>query len=237
MKALLSALLIFALTAEINAQISPALKTGIGYPYILYADKHVSPDFHTLASYPTVFIEKPIPIEIRLKNRLTINPGIAYYFFSEHEVMGDKTKGKDFDLSHHTINGFVKVMYQQKLGYNSEGFLYAGPIGGFHLITKTNGSKTTYGLNVEIPEFTVDVNENGKRFFDMFYYGFVAGIQPNARRYNALKVSFEVSWLPGFISLVDPIPLEEIQENTSVPLTYTDVGLIQFSVLIGFRKR
>ncbi len=237
MKIALIILSLLLLGYTVSAQISPAIKTGIGYPYINYNDQSISPDFHTLTSFPTLSVEKPIPIDIRLKNRLTINPGIAYYYFKEHEVDGDKTKGKDFDLSHQTLNGYVKVMYQQKLSRSSEGFVYAGPVGGFHLATKTKGTKTTYGLNAEIPEFTVGINENGKSFFEMFYYGLVAGIQPNARKYNAVKVSFEVSWLPGFISLIDPIPLEEITEDTSVPHTYTDAGLIQFSVFVGFRKR
>lgn len=237
MKTTLITILFLMLISCISAQISPAIKTGIGYPYITYDDLSISPDFHTLTSFPTLSAEKPIPIEIRLKNRLTINPGVAYYYFKEHEVAGDKTKGKDFNFSHQTLNGYVKVMYQQKLSRSSEGFIYAGPVGGIHLVTKTKGTKITYGLNQELPEVAVGVNENGKSFFEMFYYGLVAGVQPNARKYNAVKVSFEVSWLPGFISLIDPIPLEEITEDTSVPHTYTDAGLIQFSVLIGFRKR
>lgn len=237
MKTAIISLTLLMLFSCVSAQISPAIKAGVGYPYILYTDESVSPDFHTLTSYPTIAVEKPIPIEIRLKKRMTVNPGFAYYFFNEHDLAGDKTKGKDFKLNHQTLNGYVKVMYQQKMSRVSEGFFYVGPIGGFHVVTNSKGTKTTYGLNQELPEFKVDVNENGKSFFDIFYYGLVAGIQPNARRYNMVKVSFEVSWLPGFISLLDPIPLEELDNETSVPLTYTDVGLVQFSIFLGFRKR
>lgn len=219
------------------SQISPFLKTGIGYPYILFNDENIAPDFHTLKSFPMLAVEKPIPVEIRLKKRLSINPGIAYYFYKEHELKGDKTEGRDFKLNQHTINGYVKLLYQAKFAFPSEGFVYAGGIGGMHLITKTTGTKTVYGLTSEIPELTVEVNENGKPFFDMFYYGLVAGFQPNARKYNAVKVSFEVSWLPGFISYTDPIPLEEITDDTTVPYNYSDVGQIQFSVFLGFRKR
>lgn len=168
---------------------------------------------------------------------MTINPGIAYYYFKEREVVGDITKGKDFAFSHQTFNSYVKVMYQQKLSRVSEAFLYAGPVGGIHLITKTKGTKAIYGLSQELPEVLVDVNENGKGFFEMFYYGLVLGFQPNARRYNMVKVSFEVAWLPDYISLVNPIPLEDLIEGISVPLTYTDVGIIQFSVFLGFRKK
>lgn len=237
MKTVFITILFFMLVFGISAQISPAIKVGIGYPYNIYDDQSFSSDFHILTSFPTLSAEKPIPIEIRLKKRLTINPGVTYYYFKEHELAGDKTKGKDFDFSHQTLNGYVKVIYQQKLSRSSEGFFYAGPLGGIHLLTKTKGTKLIYGLNQELPEVVFDVNENGKSFFEIFYYGLVAGVQPNARKYNAVKVSFEVSWLPGFISLIDPIPLEEITEDTSVPHTYTDAGLIQFSVFVGFRKR
>ena len=237
MKSILLAFVVLCACSVVSAQISPLLKTAIGYPYILYDDVSVPPDFRTLTSYPTVSAEMPIPIEIRLKNRMTINPGMAYYFFNEREIAGDITKGKDFSFSHQTLNGYVKVMYQQKLSRGREAFVYAGPIGGFHLITKTKGSKIIYGLSQELPEVVVDVNENGKGFFDMFYYGLVAGFQPHARRYNKVKVSFEVAWLPDFISLVNPIPLEDLTPDISVPLTYTDVGMIQFSVFLGFRKR
>ena len=168
---------------------------------------------------------------------MTINPGVAYYYFKEHEMVGDITRGKDFSFSHQTFNGYVKVMYQQKLSRVSEAFVYAGPIGGIHVVTKTKGNKAIYGLSQELPEVLIDVNENGKGFFDVFYYGLVAGFQPHARKFNMLKVSFEAAWMPGFISLVNPIPLEDLIAGTKVPLTYTDVGMIQFSAFIGFRKR
>lgn len=224
------------------SQISPALKTGIGYPYVLYNDENEAPNLHTMTSFPMLSIEKPIPIEIRLKKSLSINPGVALYYYKEHEVKYDTIKvnpniKRDFKLNQLTLNGYVKVLYQKKFAFPSEGFIYAGGIGGMHLITKTTGTKTVYGLTSEIPELTVNVNENGKPFFDMFYYGLVAGFQPNARKYNTVKVSFEVSWLPGFISYTDPIPLAEIKEDTKVPYTYSDIGQIQFSVFLGFRKR
>lgn len=220
-------------------QISPAIKTGIGYPYLLYNDENKTPNLHTMTSLPMLSIEKPIPIEIRLKKSLSINPGVALYYYKEHELKYDTTKvniERDFKLNQFTLNGYVKVIYQKKFAFPSEGFVYAGGIGGMHLITKTTGTKTVE-LSSEIPKLTLDVNENAKPFFDMFYYGLVAGFQPNARKFNAVKVSFEVSWLPGFISYIDPIPLEKITEDTTVPYTYSDIGQIQFSVFLGFRKR
>jgi len=237
MKSILLAFVLLFVISNVSAQISPFLKSGIGYPYVNYDDVSIPPAYRTLTSFPTISVEKPIPIEIRQKNRMTINPGIAYYYFKEHEVVGNTAKGKDFAFSHQTFNTYVKVMHQKKLPGVSEAYFYTGPIGGFHLITKTKGTKAIYGLNEELPIVLVNVDENGKSFFEMFYYGLVAGFQPNVRKYNMVKVSFEVAWLPDFISLVNPIPLEDIKPGSSVPLTYTDVGIFQFSVFLGFRKR
>jgi len=204
------------------AQISPALKTGVGYPFSLDNDQSIAPDVHTISSYPTVMVEKPIPIEIRFKNRLSINPGLAYYFFKENEVKGNTDKGKDFKFNHQTLNSYVKVLYQQKLVQNSEGFLYFGPVGGFHLITKTKGTKITYGLNQETPVVEVAVNENGKDFFGMLYYGGLIGFQPNVRKYNEIKLSFELAYVPSFVT-------KEVEG------VKTDVDFIQFTVMLGFR--
>jgi hypothetical protein len=217
------ALLAFSVTSF--SQISPAIKAGIGYPYVLDEDESISPDVHTLSGYPTVSVEKPFPVEIRLKKRMSINPGLAYYYFKEKKIRGDQTGGKDFRLNHQTFNGYVKVLYQAKMPGKTEAFVYAGGIGGMHFITKTKGTKTTYGLNVEMPIVEVDINESGKDFFEMFYYGALIGFQPNARKYNFIKPSFEVSFFPLFIS----------KPNEVVPITYKDINMIQFSVFLGFR--
>jgi len=219
---ILFTLILLSLTSL--AQISAALKAGIGYPYNIDKDESISPDFHTVSSLPTLMVEKPFPIKIRLKNRLSINPGFAYYFFQEHELKGDTEKGKNFKFNHQSINSYVKVLYQKKLPNPSEGFFYLGPIGGFHLFTKTIGTKITYGLNLETPIVEVAVNENGKEFFDMFYYGGLIGFQPNARKYNMIKLSFELAYLPSFVT-------KEVEGVKK------DVDFVQFSVLLGFRKR
>lgn len=216
-------LLVFAISSF--SQISPAIKSGIGYSYVLDEDESVSPDIHSITGYPTLSVEKPFPIEIRLKKRLSINPGLAYYFFKEKEIKGDKNEGKDFRFNHQTINGYVKVLYQAKMPGKTEAFVWVGGIGGMHFITKTKGTKTTYGLNQEMPEVVVDVNENGKDFFEMFYYGAVAGFQPNAKKTNFIKPSFEIAFYPGFIS----------KSIVAEQETFNDINTFQFSVFLGFR--
>lgn len=219
-------LALIVLSAESFSQISPALKISVGYPYVLDKDESKSPDYHTISTnIPTFSIEKPFPVEVRLKPRLSINPGVAWYLFNETEVRGDQTDGKDFRLNYQSLNGYVKVLYQTKFQGKTEAFIYGGVVGGMHIVTYTKGTKTTYGLNQEMPLVIVDVNENGKDFYEMLYYGIVVGLQPNARKYNFIKPSFELSFFPEFIS----------KPNEVVPITYKDINMIQLSVFLGFR--
>jgi hypothetical protein len=225
MKFITGLILLLALSLAGSGQISPELKTGIGYSYVLDEDESISPDYHTIKGYPTFSVEKPFPIEIRLKKRLSINPGLAYYFFKEEKLKGDTDEGKDFKLNHQSVNGYVKVLYQAKFAGKTEAFIYGGGIAGVNIFTKTKGTKTVYGLNNEIPVYTDHVNQNGKEFFELFYYGALIGFQPNARRYNFIKPSFELAYYPGFVS----------KPKETLPISYTDINTIQFTVFLGFR--
>jgi len=225
MKLVYILILLLALTARGFSQISPELKTGFGYVYVLDEDESISPDYHTITGYPTFSIEKPFPIKIRLKKRLSINPGLAYNFFKEEKVKGDTISGKNFKLNHQSINGYVKVLYQAKFAGKTEAFIYGGGIGGISLITKTKGTKSVYGLNEEIPEYDDHVNQNGSNFFGLFYYGALVGFQPNAKKYNFIKPSFEIAYYPGFVS----------KANETIPITYNGINTIQFTMFLGFR--
>ena len=214
-------------------QISPSLKAGVGYNYVIDEDNSISPDFHTIKGYPNISVEKPFPVEVRLKPRLSINPGLAFNYFKENKVNGDTIIGKDHKLNHHSLSAYVKVFYQYKLP-DTEAFFYLGPVGGINLITKTRGTKTVYGLNEEIPVYTDNVNQNGKDFFKMFYYGFLFGFQPNARKYNFIKPSFEFAYYPNFVYKPDSeLVTDKNDENAQI--TYTGIGTIQFTVYLGFR--
>lgn len=225
MKFVFILLLLMAVILPSFSQISPALKVGIGYVHVYDIDESTSPDVHSITGYPSVSVEKPFPIEIRLKKRMSINPGLAYNYFKEKEIVGDQIDGKDFRLNHQSLNGYVKVLYQAKIPGNTEAFFYGGGIGGINIITKSKGTKTTYGFNEEIPIVKVDVNENGKDFFEIFYYGVMLGFQPNARKYNFIKPSFEVAYFPGFIS----------KPKETIPITYQDINTLQISLYLGFR--
>ena len=227
MKNIAFLILLVALSFASKGQISPDLKTGVGYAYVLDQDNSKSPNYHTLKGYPTLSIEKPFPVEIRLKKRMSINPGVAYHFFNEEKYMEYEKATKDFNLNHHSLNTYVKVLYQAKLAGNTEAFMWGGGIAGINLITKTKGTKTVYGLNENIPEYTDNVNQNGKEFFDFFYYGALIGFQPNARKYNTLKPSFELAYFPNFV--------QKQQETEQV--SYKGIGTIQFTVYLGIRIR
>ncbi len=225
MKSVTVFIILLAITVCSFAQISPAIKAGVGYMYVFDEDPSISPDYHTITGYPTFSVEKPFPIEIRLKKRLSINPGLAYYFFKEDKLKGDTEEGKDFRLKHQSVNGYVKVLYQAKFAGKTEAFIYGGGIGGVNFFTKTKGTKSVYGLNAEIPEYDNRVNENGSDFFGLFYYGVLAGLQPNARKYNFIKPSFEIAYYPGFVS----------KPKETSPITYNNINTVQITLFLGFR--
>ena len=137
-------------TIQSFAQISPDLKTGFGYAYVFDDDESTSPNYHTITGYPTFSVEKPFPIEIRLKKRMSINPGLAWHFFKEEKFLKEIRQNKPdyikgFNLNHQTVNGYVKVLYQAKFRGKTEAFIYGGGIGGIHLMTKTKGTKYEIG--------------------------------------------------------------------------------------------
>ncbi len=225
MKSLVIIFLLLALTFYGFGQISPAFKTGFGYMYVFDEDPSISPDYHTVTGYPTFSVEKPFPIEIRLKKRLSINPGLAYYYFKEEREINKSDYNNDSKYSHQSVNGYVKVLYQAKFRGKTEAFIYGGGIGGLNFYTKTKGTKSVYGLSVEIPEYNVIVNENGSDFFPLFYYGVLAGLQPNARKYNFIKPSIEIAYYPGFVS----------KPKETSPISYNNINTVQITLFLGFR--
>ena len=58
----------------------PDLKAGIGYPFVFNNVKGNS-EHYTINGLPTVSVEMPFAIEYKRRNRFSINPGLAYYFF------------------------------------------------------------------------------------------------------------------------------------------------------------
>ena len=224
MKTLIVIIFVLALTFSGFSQISPAIKTGVGYMYVFDKDYSTNPDYHTIKGYPTFSVEKPFPIEIRLKKRMSINPGLAYYYFKEEKEINRSDYSNNSKYNHQSINGYVKVLYQAKFRGKTEAFIYGGGIGGINFFKKTKGTKSVYGTSVEIPEYNVIVNESGSDFFPVFYYGVLAGLQPNARKYNFIKPSFEIAYYPGFVS----------KSMELRPVSY-NINTIQITVLLGFR--
>lgn len=177
---------------------SPDLKIGIGYPYVFGNVTDVQ-WYHTITGFPTLSVEKPYPIQHKRKNMFSINPGISYYFFKEHEEWGTLVVGRDFKLNHQSINAYSKFLYQKKFYGPGTGFFYFGVIGGFHIITKTTGTRISYGLTPGEPVVKADANESGKDFYGQFYYGAVLGVQPKAKITNIIKPSIEAMFFPGLV--------------------------------------
>ena len=49
-------------------------------------------DPNSITGMPTLSVEKPYPIEHKRENKYSINPGIAYYYFKEHQKWGNENQ-------------------------------------------------------------------------------------------------------------------------------------------------
>ncbi len=194
-------LLLSFLTLESFAQKrikSPDLKIGIGYPYVFGNVTDVQ-WYHKITGFPTLSVEKPYPIQHKRKNMYSINPGISYYFFKEHQEWGTALVGRNFKLNHQSLNVYSKFLYQKKFYGPSTGFIYMGVIGGFHLLTKTTGTRESRGLTPGEPVVIANANEPAKDFYGSVFYGAVLGIQPKAKITNVIKPSIEAMFFPGLV--------------------------------------
>lgn len=218
---------------------SPDLKIGVSYPYVFGNIEKIGSNVNEtnkITGFPTISVEKPFPIEHKRKNKFSINPGVAYYYFKEDEAWGfnddggwdDGAVGRDFKLNHHTVNGYSKFLYQAKFQGRSTGFVYFGGILGFHLITKTTGTKILYSKNPDSAKqiIEVHVNENAKDFYGMIYYGALVGMQPNSKITNVIKPSFEAKFFPGLVNR------SVIKNSTS---TFENEMVAEISIFLGLR--
>lgn len=208
---------------------SPDLKIGGSYPFVFgninKSGSNVD-EKNVISGFPSLSVEKPIPIEHKRQNKFSINPGIAYYYFKEDMVWGNQTVGRDYKLNHHSVNAYSKFFYQVKFQGRSTGFAYFGGMLGFHLLTRTAGRKTSYGLNPNNPIIDVDVNEAGKDFYGMIYYGAVVGMQPNSKVTNIIKPSFEAKFFPGLVKR------SVVANSTS---TFENEMVAEISIYLGLR--
>lgn len=208
---------------------SPDLKIGVSYPYVFGNINKTGSNVdekNVISGLPSLSVEKPFPIEHKRKNKFSINPGVAYYYFKEDIVWGNQTVGRDYKLNHHSVNAYSKFLYQAKFQGRSTGFVYFGGMLGFNLLTRTAGRKTSYGLNPNNPIIDVDVNESGKDFYGMIYYGAVVGMQPNSKVTNIIKPSFEAKFFPGLVKR------SVVANSTS---TFENEMVAEISIFLGLR--
>jgi len=213
----------FQSTAQKKIQV-PDLKIGVGYPYV-FGNSTADQEYHTISGFPTLSVEKPFPILHKRQYKFSINPGLAYYFFKEKQDYGTQIVGREYNLNHHSINGYSKFLYQAKFQGRTTAFIYMGGIVGFHFITKTTGEKISYGLNPNQPIINVSVNEPAKDFYEMLYYGALVGFQPNAKVSNIIKPSIEAKFYPGLVKRED--------RNQK----FEDERVVESTIYIGLRFR
>lgn len=195
MKYFIAIVLLITLSFQSFSQRTPDLKIGVGLPVFL-GNESGATETSEVKSFPTFSVEKPIPIEFQRDEKISINPGVAFFYFKENENVTLSSK----KLNHMSFNGYVKFLYQLQIQRRSEAFIFFGPVTGVHLYSRTTGKKIIQSQNVDNPILNEDVNISGKDFFSAIYYGALAGFQPNAKVTSKFVPSFEFAFYPNFVS-------------------------------------
>lgn len=217
MKQILIILVISIFCFNSLAQRTSDFKVGLGMPFI--TGNTTGTEVHTIKAIPSLSAEKPIVIKADRRNDIiSVNPGISLFYLTEKEELGTETAGSIQKLNHLSANGYVKILYQQKLKRRSNAFVYFGGIAGAHIYTATNGEKTLFSQNDDLT-YDEKVSTSGKDFYNTIYYGGLIGFEPNHKITNRYKTSFELSYLPNFIT--------KAREK---------VHAVQLSVLIGINQ-
>jgi len=218
MKNLLTVIALTLLCFQGYSQRNPDMKIGIGMPFFL-GNKSGETEISKLNAFPTVSLEKPIPIHVQGDEKISFTPGASFFVFREKEELGSEVAGKNNKLTHFSFNAYTKLVYNLMIQRRSEAFVYFGGVAGFHITTRTIGTEYIYSAGAGYDEEN-NIKRSGRDFYNNLYYGAVLGFQPNLKVTNKYVPSFELSFYPNFVTR-----LNEEKANA-----------IQFTVLLGINN-
>ena len=199
MKYLFVIIILTIFTFQSYGQKTPKLKVGLGLPVFL-GNEDGEDGMNKVSAFPTLSVEKPIPVKIKRDEKISFNPGVAFFYFKEKEEWENENAGGSKNLNNFSFNGYLKAFYKQPIQRRSNAFVYFGGIAGVHIFTQTIGTDKAHSINTEHGNFENDVKQSGKDFFNTIYYGPILGFRPNAKVTNMFVPSFELSFFPGFVS-------------------------------------
>ncbi len=193
------------------------LNLGLGYS--LFTGEKESYYEYNLTGFPHITVEKNLDLKINQKDRIRISPGLDFSSFKEHYKMVGLSSESYSDLRNSALSVYSKAAFLVNLKNQRHSKLYAGLLGGVHLISKSKGTKSGMNSIETMPRyFDETINTNGKEFFRPFYYGFFAGFDLKNKKVSRLSPAFELSYFPNLAK------------------TRIDGGIIRFSILIHFYK-
>ncbi len=216
MKHLFAIIILTIFTFQSFGQKTSIVKVGLGLPVFL-GNEESGTELNKVSAFPTVSVEKPISVKIHREEKISFNPGVAFFYFKEKEEWGNEDVGGSKNLNNFSFNGYLKLFYKQTIQKRSDAFIYFGGIAGVHIFTQTTGTEKGHSINTEHGNFENDVKQSGKDFFNSIYYGPILGFQPDAKITNRIVPSFELTFLPGFVSI----------------LTGEKASAVQVTVLLG----
>ena len=210
MKHIFAILILTLFTFQSFGQKAEKIKVGLGLPIFL-GNEESEMELNKVNAFPTISVEKPIPIKINRDEKISFNPGVAFFYFKEKEEWGNEDVGGSKNLNQLSFNGYLKLFYKQTIQKRSDAFIYFGGVAGVHIFSQTIGIEMGHSINTVHGNFEDDVKQSGKNFFNSIYYGPILGFQPDVKITNMIVPSFELTFFPGFVTKVNNNKASAIQ--------------------------
>lgn len=188
----------------------------------IFTDNENDDAYYKLIGFPSLSIEKELYLRLSESLKLGIIPGINYTRFKEQYESSSSAMGghDEKELNHSTLNAFSKLGLSVTVSKSKNTTVDGGLLGGFHIITKTKGSRNgSYMIDGPAEYYQEEINNNGDDFFRSGYFGFYVGLKPHIDAESRIRPAFELSYLPNYAK------------------TYPEGGgFVQFSLLLCFNS-
>jgi hypothetical protein len=184
------------IAGQLVAQKPGYLHLGAGLPVFTKNMSNLNDEMSTKGL--NFSIEKPLYLKIGEYRKFSINPGIAYYHFTEVSLYGSIGALVNSNLKHQSASVFSKFIINDIYSKKIKSRLFLGVQTGYHVYTQTKGIKEYLDANDGLNRSNID--ESGEKTFGTYYYGFLLGFAPRPLKPLPLFPRMEFGYYPKFLS-------------------------------------
>jgi len=193
MKLTLSLLALLIILNDSFAQEQSKIILGLGYPTMLKANRETCcSDFRVGPKNINIHIEKPLLFGSDNSKHFYFTPGIGYIQFEGYNSGGGLGGGSTTESTNKAFSAYLKLLYSLEPVKEKRPNIYMGFHTGFQFYTNTSGTISWWAQGTG--NGVTELNENGKDFFNMIYFGFLIGYKPFAHNSSAFHPQIEIAF-------------------------------------------